>query len=91
MLARTFDARVRPPLDRLALGSPARDELDRELRKVAGADVTQVSSLPPPQRPVVRAIIEDGFVFAFRLVLIGAAGLALAAAGFGWAIRGNSG
>jgi hypothetical protein len=91
VLARTFDARVRPRLDRLALGSPAREEIDRELRKLAGADVTQVSSLPPSQRPAVRTIIADGFIFAFRLVMIGAAGLALAAAGFGWAIRGNSG
>src|SRR5258708_9862922 len=89
LLARTFDARVRPPLNRLALGSPAREEIDRELRKVAGADVAHVSSLDPSQQPVVRAIIADGFVFAFRLVLISAAGLALAAAGFGWAIRGN--
>jgi EmrB/QacA subfamily drug resistance transporter len=87
VLARTFDARVRPPLDRLALASPAREEVDRELPKMAGADVAQVSSIPPPERRVVRAIIDDGFVFAFRLVMIGAAGLALAAAGFGNAIR----
>ncbi len=91
VLTRTFDARVRPPLDRLAPGPSPRAELDRELPKMAGADMTQVSSLPPSQRPAARTIIEDGFVFAFRLVLIGAAGLALAAAGFGWAIRGNSG
>jgi predicted MFS family arabinose efflux permease len=87
VLARTFDARVRTRLDPLALSSPAREEIDRELPKIAGADVGQVSSIPPAERRVVRAIIEDGFVFAFRLVMIGAAGLALAAAGFGNAIR----
>jgi len=86
-LARTFDARVRPPLDRLALQPPARGEVDRELPKMAGADMGQVSSIPPPDRRVVRAIIDDGFVFAFRVVMIGAAGLALAAAIFGNAIR----
>ena len=42
-LARTFDARVRPRLDRLGLSSGAREGIDRELRKVAGADLTQVS------------------------------------------------
>jgi uncharacterized MnhB-related membrane protein len=54
---------------------------------MAGADMTQVSSIPPPQRKAVRAIVDEGFVFAFRFVILAAAGLALAAAGFGAAIR----
>jgi hypothetical protein len=87
VLSRTFDARVRPAVDRLALSSPARAEVDRELPKMAGADMTQVSSIPPPQRKAVRAIVDEGFVFAFRFVILAAAGLALAAAGFGAAIR----
>jgi hypothetical protein len=87
VLSRTFDARVRPPVDRLALSSPARAEVDRELPKMAGADMAQVSSIPPPQRNAVRAIVDEAFVFAFRFVIIAAAGLALAAAGFGAAIR----
>jgi hypothetical protein len=85
VLARTFDARARARLDHLALSSPARAEIDRELRKIAGADLTHVS-IPPPERRVVRATIDEEFVFAFRLVMFGAAGLALAAAGFGYAI-----
>jgi EmrB/QacA subfamily drug resistance transporter len=87
VLARTFDARVRPPLDRLALSSPARAEVDRELPKMAGADVSHASLVPLPERAAVRVIIDDGFVFAFRLVIIAAVGLAVAAAGFGNAIR----
>jgi len=87
VLARTFDERVRPRLDHLTLSSHARAEIDRQLRKIAGADVTQVSSIPPPERRVVRATIDEEFVFAFRLVMFGAAGLALAAAGFGTTIR----
>src|SRR5258708_392338 len=86
VLVRTFDARVRPRLDRLALSSAARGELDGELRKIAGADVAQVSSLPPSQRNEVRAIIADGFMSSFRVVLICSAVLALAAAGFGFAL-----
>jgi EmrB/QacA subfamily drug resistance transporter len=91
VLNRTFDARVRPALDRLALGSPAREQIDRELRKIAGAEMAQVSSLPPSQRPAIQSIIADGFVFAFRLVMMISAALALAAAGFGWAVRGRFG
>jgi len=84
---RAFDARVRPRLDGLALSSPARERIDRELRKIAGADMTQVLSIAPSEQRVVRSIVDEGFVFAFRLVMIGAAGMALAAAGFGNAIR----
>jgi EmrB/QacA subfamily drug resistance transporter len=86
-LARTFQARVRPPLDHLALSSAGRMELDRQLPKMAGADMAQATSIPLTDRRVVRTIIDEGFVFAFRLVMIGAAGLALTAAAFGSAIR----
>jgi EmrB/QacA subfamily drug resistance transporter len=78
MLARTFEARVRPSLDHLGLSESARSDVNRELPKMAGADVAERG---------VRAIIDEGFVFAFRLVTIVAAGLALSAAGFGNAVR----
>jgi EmrB/QacA subfamily drug resistance transporter len=87
LFARTFEARVRPRLDHLALSVSARQNIDRELPKMAGADISQVPSITPPEQRAVRAIIDEGFVSAFRLVMIGAAGLALAAASFGNAIR----
>ena len=87
VLARTFEARVRPRLDRLALSPAAQEGIARELPKLAGADIARVPSMPPQERPVVRRIVDEGFVFAFRLVMMGAVGLALAAAGFGNAIR----
>jgi EmrB/QacA subfamily drug resistance transporter len=87
LLGRTFEARVRPRVDRLNLSSPAREGTHRELRKIAGADLTQVPALTLAERRAVRDIIDEGFVFAFRLVMIGAAGLAVAAAGVGNAIR----
>jgi EmrB/QacA subfamily drug resistance transporter len=87
LLGRVFDARVRPRLDGIPLSSTARDEVDRELRKMAGADVTRVSSITTSEQRAIRAIVDDGFVYAFRLVMIAAAGMALAAAGFGSAIR----
>ena len=87
VLAGTFEARVRPALNRLALSSAARQEVDRELPKMAGADLAQGPTLLPEEQRVVRAIIDDAFVFAFRLVMIGAATLACAAAAVGSAIR----
>jgi len=90
VLARAFEMRVEPALDRLGLSSSAGGDLDRELRKMAGADLGEIPSLRPPERRAVRAIIDDSFVFAFRLVMIGAAGLALAAAGFGRALSSES-
>ena len=87
LLGLTFDARARPRIDRLSLSAPAREGTDRELHKLAGADLTQVPGLTGVEQREIREIIDHGFVFAFRLVMIGAAGLALAAAGVGNAIR----
>jgi hypothetical protein len=86
VLVGTFEARVRPPLDRLALSSAARQEVDRELPKMAGADLAHGPTLLPEEQRVVRAIIDDAFVFAFRLVIIGAGTVAFAAAAVGGAI-----
>jgi EmrB/QacA subfamily drug resistance transporter len=87
VLAKSFDARVGTRLDRLALSPAVREPIDRELAKMAGADLSQIPSLPEPERRQVDAIIAEGFVFAFRLVMIGAAGLTLAAASVGNLIR----
>ena len=38
---------------------------------MAGADLEHVSSIPPPERNVVRAIVDEEFVFAFHLVMVG--------------------
>ncbi len=85
-LARTFEVRVTPRLDDLGLSLPERRDLNRELSRMAGADVTRLS-IPPPEQRVIRAVVDEGFVSAFRLVMLWAAGLALAAAGCGSAIR----
>jgi hypothetical protein len=86
VLARTFDARLTPRLDSLGLSQPDRRNLDRELSRMAGADVTHLS-IPLPEQRRIRAVVDDGFVSAFRLVMLCAAGLAVAAAAFGRAIR----
>jgi EmrB/QacA subfamily drug resistance transporter len=86
LLARTFEARVMPRLDRLALTPPARTAIERELPKMTGARLEDLP-IPPPRRAEVRQAVDEAFVSAFRLVMIGAAALALAGAAFGAALR----
>jgi len=90
VLTRTFEARVRPRVDYLPLSESARGDVFRELPKMAGVDLAAAPSVQPRDRIQVRAIIDEGFVFAFRLVMLGAAGLALTAAAFGNGIRPDS-
>jgi EmrB/QacA subfamily drug resistance transporter len=86
LFARTFDTHVRPRLEGLGLTGAAMTDVARELPKMAGADV-QAVAMEPWQRAAVRQAIDDAFVSAFRVITIGAAALALAAAAFGGAIR----
>jgi EmrB/QacA subfamily drug resistance transporter len=87
MFVRTFNADVAPRLDALHLSAAGRAALDRELPKMAGAEIPPESALDARQRDEVRRAINTSFVSAFRLVMIGSAALALAAAGCGAAIR----
>jgi Na+/melibiose symporter-like transporter len=86
VLARTFDSRVHPRLDRLALSPAAKAQIQEQLPKMAGAELKSVP-LDPRQRGEVQRVIDDAFVAGFRVVVIGSAILALAAAGFGASIR----
>ena len=87
MLTRTFDTRVRSELDHLSIAPSARAMVDRELPKMAGADVNTMELLPASQRPAVRDAIDRAFVSAFRLILSVAALLAVAAAAAGALLR----
>jgi EmrB/QacA subfamily drug resistance transporter len=83
VLVRTFDARVQPDLARLHLTESVRTALDRELPKMGGADVKAAVPDDSSTRASVHDTIARAFVRAFRVVVIGAAGVALAAAIFG--------
>jgi hypothetical protein len=80
LLLRTFDVRARTSLDLLALPQSARSAIDRELPKMAGADLGQMPSLRPSQRAAVRHGILESFVSAFRVVFLCAAAVVLLAA-----------
>lgn len=80
LLVQTFDADTRTSLDRIHLSETARTAIDRELPKLAGADVSSIPSIEESQREAVRRAILDGFVRAFRVVFVSAALAALAGA-----------
>jgi EmrB/QacA subfamily drug resistance transporter len=86
LLSRSFDADVKSRLDHLGLPPAVRVQIDKELPKMAGADL---KSLPGDnrERAIVQRSIDEAFVSGFRLVVLSAAVLALTAAAFGWGIR----
>ena len=84
LLVQTFDARVRPDLDRLTLPASARTALDQELPKLAGADVTVVAS---SARVHVSRAIDRAFVSSFGVVMLAAAAVAAIAAVAGACVR----
>jgi len=84
-LVRVFDARVGAALDELRLAPAARAAIDRELPKLAGAELDD--GLEPSQRAATQRAVNEAFVSAFRLAMIGASALALVAAGCGGLIR----
>ena len=80
MIAATFNARVATRLDHLPLSIEARSDVDKELPKLAGAQIATIASLAPEQKTAVRAAVDSAFTTAFRAYMIVAALLAVAAA-----------
>jgi MFS family permease len=85
MLVRSFAVRASAALDRLQLPASARAAIDRELPKLAGAEID--AAIDVPQRVAARRAIDESFVGAFSVVMIAAAVVALAAAVSGALIR----
>jgi len=85
LLVRAFDERVSPALDRLGLPEAARASIDRELPKLAGAEIDR--RIEGAGHDAVQRAIDESFVSAFGIVMIAAAAVALAAAGAGALIR----
>jgi hypothetical protein len=89
LLVRRFDTEVKPRLDHLVLAPAVRTQINRELPKMAGADLKSLA-VDNRERAIVQESIDEAFVSGFRLVVFGAAILALAAAAFGSGIRSAS-
>jgi EmrB/QacA subfamily drug resistance transporter len=78
VLVRDFDGRVSAALDGLKLPASDRASIDRELPKLAGADVD--AAVAGEHRAGVRRAIDDSFAASFQLIMNVAAGIALASA-----------
>jgi len=89
LLTRSFDRRVHAALDGLGLPAAARASIDRELPKLAGAEIG--ASIEPDGRDAARRAIDDSFVSSFSVIMIVAAGVALGGAAAGSLIREPSG
>jgi EmrB/QacA subfamily drug resistance transporter len=85
VLVRIFNARVQPALDQLRIPASERAAIDRELSKMAGAEID--APMEPAQRAGAQHAIDEAFVSAFRLVMMGNAALAFAASLTGALIR----
>jgi EmrB/QacA subfamily drug resistance transporter len=85
VLVRSFEVRVSAALGQLQLPAAARAAIDRELPRLAGAEIS--SAIEQPQRAAARRAIDESFVSAFGLVMMAAAASALAAAVAGILIR----
>jgi hypothetical protein len=85
LLSRRFDAEVKPRLDHLGLPAVVRAQIDKELPKMAGSDL-KFLGVDSGERAAVKESIDEAFVSGFRLVVLVAAILALAAAAFGGGI-----
>jgi hypothetical protein len=86
LLVRAFDTRVSAALDQFPLTASARSAINRELPKLAGADLDDtdlVRSAGTVERAEIRRAIDESFVSGFRLVMIGAAMVALGGAAAG--------
>jgi EmrB/QacA subfamily drug resistance transporter len=85
VLVQTFDARVSRALDRLELSAAARSAVDRELPKLAGAEID--GAVEPAPRAGARNAIDESFASAFGVVMAAAAAVAVGAAAAGWLVR----
>ncbi|HEX4684436.1 MAG TPA: MFS transporter [Gemmatimonadaceae bacterium] len=90
VVAHVFAARIETRLGHIPLDASARPALDRELTKMAGANLAAVPDLAPASRDAVRTAIGQSFGAAYRVAIYGAAALAVAAAIIGFAVVSSS-
>ena len=88
VLNHEFNAAIKPQLARIGLSHAEQAEVDAELSKMAGAELSQ-TSLDESRRSVVKARIDDAFLRGFKVIVLEAAAITLlsALAGLGVSSR----
>ena len=85
VLSRVFGARMTGSLERLSVSAPSRAVAEKEVTKLAGADLREITSVE--ERRAVRGAIDDAFVRGFQVVMLCAGALGIVAGAAGAAIR----
>jgi EmrB/QacA subfamily drug resistance transporter len=88
VVVHVFSTRISPRVEEMPLAADTRTAVERELPKMAGADLNAVARLTPSQRDELRTTINAAFTTAFRIAMIGLAVLAAGAALVGSELRG---
>jgi len=89
VLTQEFSASIATTLDRSELTQQSRTQIERELPKMAGADLSRVS-VRGDQIAAIEADIRTAFVRGFKVVMLEAAALALLSAIAGFGVEANA-
>ena len=86
VLSREFNAAMKPELARTALSAAERAEVDKELEKMAGADLSRLST-DESRRRAIESEIHKSFVHGFKVVVLQAAAITLLSAFAGLGVK----
>lgn len=79
VLAREFNHDLEPKLAQAALTAEVRAQIEKQLPKMAGADLGAVS-LDARQKALIQTDIRSAFLRGFKVVMLGAAAITLLSA-----------
>jgi hypothetical protein len=82
IMVRAFGARLSDSLTHITLPSGIMQELDANMSKLA--DLQAPADLDESTKLVIHQFVGEAFVFAFRIVMLVCAGLAVASAAISW-------
>src|SRR5256885_7546285 len=85
-LSREFNPALKPELARTALSAAERAEVDKELEKMAGADLSRLS-IDESRRRAIESEIHKSFVHGFKVVVLQAAAITLLSAFAGLGVK----
>lgn len=88
VLTTEFKAAMAPRLAASGVSADVRAQIERELSKMAGADLSKLR-LGQQKQAVIQNDIHESFVRGFRVVMLEAAGITLLSALAGLGIKGN--
>lgn len=86
VLTRSFNSTIQPKLARSGISGETRARIEKELPKMAGADL-HIVGLDQPQETRLEQDIRTAFLHGFRIVILEAAGITVLSALAGFGVR----